>query len=214
MPPKLTCSKLPEEFNDSGLPVVSVALDGSPQTELANAPWGVTGQMPDVQFSLAYDNGAIYLKYLVIEPTVRAEVEEIGGPVYEDSCVEFFIAFGDAEAYYNFEFNSLGVCLAGFGPGKQRQVFPVEAVSKIKVHAVYPEQDELTGLFHWSITIKLPLDAFIHHQITSLLGQSARVNFYKCGDLLPNPHFLTWAPIEHPFPEFHLPQFFGKLVFA
>ncbi|MCB0276848.1 MAG: diguanylate cyclase, partial [Calditrichaeota bacterium] len=26
-------------------------------------------------------------------------------------------------------------------------------------------------------------------------------------------HWLTWAPVEHPKPNFHLPEFFGTLVF-
>jgi hypothetical protein len=36
-------------------------------------------------------------------------------------------------------------------------------------------------------------------------------NFYKCGDETPEPHFLSWNPIDLPKPNFHVPQFFGQL---
>jgi hypothetical protein len=38
-------------------------------------------------------------------------------------------------------------------------------------------------------------------------------NFYKCGDELPTPHFLSWNPIEWKEPSFHRPEQFGKLIF-
>ena len=36
-------------------------------------------------------------------------------------------------------------------------------------------------------------------------------NFYKCGDDTPQPHFISWSPIDLPKPDFHAPQFFGVL---
>jgi hypothetical protein len=41
----------------------------------------------------------------------------------------------------------------------------------------------------------------------------ARGNFYKCGDSLSVPHFLSWQPIDNPTPNFHLEKFFGELDF-
>ena len=37
--------------------------------------------------------------------------------------------------------------------------------------------------------------------------------FYKCGDKLQTPHFLSWNPIDLPKPDFHCPAFFGLLQF-
>lgn len=42
----------------------------------------------------------------------------------------------------------------------------------------------------------------------TLSGLRAFGNFYKCGDELPQPHFISWSPIGHPTPNFHLPAFF------
>ena len=38
-------------------------------------------------------------------------------------------------------------------------------------------------------------------------------NFYKCGDKLQTPHFLSWNPIDLEKPNFHCPEFFGMLRF-
>jgi len=40
-----------------------------------------------------------------------------------------------------------------------------------------------------------------------------RANFYKCADSTSHPHWLTWSPVDHPTPHFHLPAFFGTLEF-
>jgi hypothetical protein len=40
-----------------------------------------------------------------------------------------------------------------------------------------------------------------------------KANFYKCGDELQTPHFLSWNPIEIDQPDFHRPDFFGTLEF-
>ena len=51
------------------------------------------------------------------------------------------------------------------------------------------------------------------HGATLLDGRTMRANFYKCGDLLPRPHFLSWNAISLPRPDFHCPEFFGTLRF-
>ena len=40
-----------------------------------------------------------------------------------------------------------------------------------------------------------------------------RANFYKCADRTSHPHCLTWAPVDFPVPNFHLPRSFGVLEF-
>ena len=59
----------------------------------------------------------------------------------------------------------------------------------------------------------IPLSIFIHHSFSSLSGKEGRVNFYKCGDQLPVPHFVAWNNIQSAEPNFHLPEFFGEIYF-
>ena len=57
----------------------------------------------------------------------------------------------------------------------------------------------------------IPVSTFFLHKISGLGGRYLRANFYKCGDLLSKPHFLSWQPITLPKPDFHQPSFFGLL---
>ena len=35
------------------------------------------------------------------------------------------------------------------------------------------------------------------------LPKKIRANFYKCGDKTAHPHYVSWAPINTPQPDFH-----------
>lgn len=197
------------------LSAISALLDKLEPGCINQAPWGITGHQPEASFSMAYGSEGIYLKYTVSEEHLQARYKNINDPVYKDSCVEFFISFDDSGAYYNLEFNHLGVAMGGYGPGKDgRAIIPAAYLQKIKIFALAEPKDPETGLHHWAITLLLPFDIFIYNKLTGLKGLTCRANFYKCGDELPQPHFLSWVPMTHPEPEFHLPQFFGTLVFA
>jgi len=52
------------------------------------------------------------------------------------------------------------------------------------------------------------------HSLTDWSGLKAKVNLYKCGDKLSQPHFLSWKPIAAPKPDFHLPEFFEQIKFS
>ena len=130
--------------------------------------------------------------------------------------MEFFLGFGNELGYYNFEFNAIGTCLAGFGRGREnRELLPEALIQKIKSRAavtrVTRENDNGNGDMGWELTLMIPLEVFCHHSFTSLKGQQCHANFYKCGDELPEPHFLTWNYIESADPDFHRPEFFGEI---
>ena len=40
-----------------------------------------------------------------------------------------------------------------------------------------------------------------------------KANFYKCGELTDHPHLAMWSEVEVEIGDFHVPDFFGKLVF-
>jgi len=140
---------------------------------------------------------------------------EDNSPVHEDSCVEFFIAFDDDEEYYNLEFNCAGTCLLGFGKSAaQRHLVGVDVIRKIKRYSAI--KNNLNGSnddFSWELTVMIPAEVFVHHKIDSLKGKRYRVNFYKCGDKLPQPHFLSWQDMKTAAPDFHLAEFFGEAYF-
>lgn len=175
------------------------------------APWPSYPAKPAVQFSIAHCPSAILLQFGVKEKHMKAVHSNINDPVYKDSCVEFFISLDEGAAYYNFEFNCLGTVLAGFGRGNtDRELLPPAELQKIKTEVLISRGEEQA---QWEITLILPVTVFVHHPSLKLQGRQCSANFYKCGDDLPEPHFLSWSNIVSKEPNFHLPQFFGVLNF-
>lgn len=180
---------------------------------LSFAPWPSYPYHPAVQFSLMYDNTNLYLQYTVEEKHLQAAHGHLNGPVYRDSCVEFFIAFGN-ESYYNFEFNCVGNMLAAYGAGRNnRRSLGEEYLHKINTQSII-RKAACADDYQWELTIIMPLETFCFDQLSTLKGKQCTANFYKCGDELPEPHYLSWSNIESPEPNFHLPEFFGELEFV
>jgi Carbohydrate-binding family 9 len=192
---------------------VSTALDGLKKQAIDTAPWqSAFPYKPKVHFSIAHTEGYLFLKYVVSEKAIRAINTEINGSVWEDSCVEFFVKF-DELGYYNIECNCIGTALIGFGKLRNNRTrLPNEAIAKIQFSNTL-ENNPKTKNFDWTMTLAIPLSVFIHHKLKNLSGKTAHANFYKCGDKLPEPHYLTWSNIDFVKPNFHLPEFFGHIVF-
>jgi hypothetical protein len=193
---------------------VALSLSGR-DNPIDIAPWREFTDKPKVSFSISHNGSHIFIKYDVTEKEVLARYRDINDPVYKDSCVEFFIGFNDEPSYYNIEFNRLGVCLGRFGPEREnRKELPVEILKKIKYDRTL-RQVEVNNEpeINWTLTVSVPISVFCFHNFNSIQRQNCRVNFYKCGDDLTRPHYLAWNKIDWPEPNFHLPQFFGKVEF-
>jgi Carbohydrate-binding family 9 len=190
------------------------SLDNKIPVDIIN--WKEFDYKPDVKFSIAYTSREILLKYYIREDWFKAEMTETNQMVYEDSCVEFFVSPGDDGIYYNLEFNGIGTCLMGSGTGRSdsRRADP-SVVSGIrrKTSAGNDSISERKGSFAWDITLAIPLTIFYRHEIKELRGKVIRANFYKCGDKLSRPHYVTWNRIETPNPDYHRPEYFGFLKF-
>lgn len=179
--------------------------------------WESYDYKPDVKFSIAYTRHEILLKYYVTEHWLKAEMTETNQEVYEDSCVEFFVAPSDDGIYYNFELNAIGTCLLASGTerGNRSRIAPgiISAIRRFGSSGVN-SISEKSGEFSWTLTLAIPLTVFIHHDIKELKGRIYRANFYKCGDKLTVPHYLSWNPVGTEKPDFHRPEYFGLLKFV
>lgn len=202
-------------FTSASVEEASKEMDNYPKHQIANNPWPYPF-VGKVAFSIAYSNDAVFLKYYVSEENIRAIYTQPNDPVYKDSCVEFFIAFNGETDYYNFEFNCKGTCLVGYGPYKENRVhLKADTIKAIKTFASFKNNlNEDEQLINWELTLIIPKSVFSFHEIESLADRKVKVNFYKCGDDLPAPHFLCWNPIQAAEPNFHLPQFFGEANFV
>lgn len=201
-----------DQPNSSDL--VSSLLDENIRNNIDNIPWFNDADVK-AAFSIAHTDEAVFLKFFVIEEHISARYNQPNDSVYKDSCVEFFMAFPGEAEYYNFEFNCKGNCHVGFGSKKEdRELIKLPLIDNIKTTSTFKtEYLEGKAMINWELTIAIPFASFWHHDIKSLKNQKAKVNFYKCGDELPQPHYLCWSPIQSSEPNFHLPEFFGEAIF-
>ena len=209
---------LPSVNKNTSILDISLMLDKLEGNPIAIEPWPVYPEyfdLPKVTFSIAHSKDILYIKYDVKEHEVLARYKQINDPVYKDSCVEFFIGFNDEKNYYNIEFNRLGTCLGRYGSDREnRTPLPVELLKTIRYDRML-KQIKQTGepAINWTLTVAVPVEIFCFNKITSLQHTKSRMNFFKCGDDLSQPHYLAWNNIVSEKPNFHLPEFFGKVEF-
>jgi len=183
---------------------------------IACVNWKEYPYQPDVKFRAAHTGDAILLHYQVTEASVRAVATADDGRVWEDACVEFFLSPESNDFYYNFECNCAAKLLLHGGPaGGERPGAAEDVLKSVKRWASLGTEpfEERVGECSWEVALVIPASAIFRHEIADLNGKAMRANFYKCGDLLQTPHFLSWSPIDLPQPKFHCPEFFGEIVF-
>ena len=162
------------------------------------------------QAQLCYDMDAIYVRLSAREVHIRAEEIGLLGSPYQDSCMEFFVCPDPhSKTYFNIEFNPNCCLYLGVGTSRydlMRLLLPGENPLDA---AVSRTEDG------WQLTYKIPV-SFIRRffpEFKAETGAMMRGNFYKCGDCTPQAHYYSWNPVELNSPDFHCPEFFGKLYF-
>ena len=150
--------KVPFIDNPVSFEELSTAFQPLDSNKIAEVSWLEYPYLPSVNFKIAHTQKSILLTYNVQEKHFKAIYRKSNEPVYRDSCVEFFISF-DKEHYYNFEFNSLGTALVGYGTEDRafRQHLPIELVEKIKAKGIVTiNKAEGTGT-EWVLHVEIPL---------------------------------------------------------
>jgi hypothetical protein len=189
--------------------------DRTPYHPIAIEPWKTKFFECSAGFRIAHFGDRLFIKYKVKEPFLSVKKRRVNELVNKDNCVEFFLAFENDHGYYNFEINCLGSIKAAFGNNrKHRRFLPASVLNSIEDNITLSINNLNTDKFiSWELCLTLNASDFCFHQQASFSGLSGKVNFTKCGDNLPNPHYLTWANIIAEKPDFHQPGFFGEIVF-
>lgn len=178
--------------------------------------WTTYPYKPQVSFAIAYTDKALLIHYLVEEKHVRAVTNHDNGKVFQDACVEFFVQPQASDlTYYNFEFNCIGKLLMQAGKPGKRALATEPILNSIKRWSSLGSdpiniQNQTTS---WQLAVIIPLTAFYLNPMDSFANQKFKGNFYKCGDKLEQPHYLSWSPIHLPHPQFHAIDFFGNINF-
>lgn len=159
---------------------------------------------------LAYDDSRLYVHLHAEEPMIRAENTGVLDQPCQDSCLEFFLSpvKGDAR-YLNIEMNPNRCLYLGIGTGRDNLVrlLPTGGAGALDARCMRSETGwDLYYALSFSL-LRLFFPAFRPDGIM-------RGNFYKCGDLTQQEHYLAWNRVACAEPDFHRPEFFGELVFA
>ena len=172
--------------------------------------WKEFTHRPEVKVYMGYCDQRLWLHYRVENDFVKAVYRRDQEPVWQDSCVEFFMKQGDI--YRNFEFNCLGICLSAFGPDRntRKRLDKASMLRILRFPSLTIESLPLESIpADWSLTIAIPLDL-----IDINPGNQFMANFYKCGDKTKVPHYISWSAIATLTPDFHQPEYFAPVELA
>lgn len=175
-------------------------------------PWNEQGYCPEVKFYPSMTETGFRMKIDVMEQNPKREMTEHFQPVHLDSCVEWFVNFSPetSKSYFNFEVNANGVMNVAFR--KNRQEFcsmTVEDIEQLNIQTTIAAEQ-------WSVEYEVPFSLIEKYFEGFERKDEVEVltNFYKCGDETQFPHYGVWKKIDTPQPDYHRPEFFGKLVFC
>lgn len=158
---------------------------------------------------VCYDAEALYVRLTSKEQNIRAEETELLGMPCLDSCLEFFFRpYEDSLRYINIELNPNCCMWLGYRDEENNLIRIEEPSSILDAHA----ERTADG---WEVTYKIPT-ALVQKYFPDYApasGKKLPANFYKCGDLSVQRHYIAWNPIEIPEPAFHKPEWFGITEF-
>lgn len=168
-----------------------------------------------------YSATSLFLRFHTVDWELSASRTEDGDEVWRDNCVEFFFSPSEdlSLPYLNFEFNLLGAMLLGVGESREnrRRLSPTELQS-IPRRADHrePIRDRSEGRKVWSLEAAIPIELIL--RLTGCEaprgGTAWRGNFNICAEEVTHPYYGNWNRIETPTPDFHRPEFFGRVVFG
>ncbi len=198
------------------------AWDGVPSLCLSHWMGEPPAHRPATEAKLLYDETFLYVIFRVKDAFVRCVVADYQGPVCTDSCAEFFFTPGGdlRDGYFNLETNCGGTVLFKhqLARGERCVAMDAELGRSLAVAHTMPGriEPEITEPVTWCVEYRIAPAALAAYARVTTPGPGVlwRANFYKCGDSTSHPHWLTWAKVDRPKPDFHRPEFFGELEFG
>ena len=168
------------------------------------------GYCPKVVFSVTYSDKGFHVHFDVYEKNPRAVHTHNFDPIYEDSCVEWFINFDPehTDRYFNIEINANGCVDVAFRKDRFVKTDLTEQDAQMLGIKVQFFDDR------WTVDYTVPFELikryFTEYEFNK--GQKFISNVYKCGDETEYPHFGCWKMVDLVEQEFHSPAHFGTMI--
>jgi hypothetical protein len=181
----------------------------------------IPGFKPEAQAKMMYDNDNLYVIFHVKDRYVRCITNEINGPVWEDGAVEFFFAPDSQKPliYFNLEINCGGTPLMHYNlvPRQESTELEKDDIKTIEIAHTLPQiiDPEMKDPVTWTLEYRIPLAILEKYSVIThpKKGVEWKANFYKIAENNSNHHYITWSVVGLEKPDFHRPEFFGKLIF-
>lgn len=189
--------------------IKKTAVDTADKIFINNKLWGYTDYNNEVYAQISYDNEGFWVKFTVFESNPKRTKKEHFEHVHLDSCVEFFCNFdpGNSDKYINFETNANGVMNASFRRNRaDSQKLLKEEIEAFGIKTeIYDDK--------WTVSYKIGF-SFIkkyYPQFDIEKCKFIKCNLYKCGDETQIMHYLSYFDVKCEKPDFHRPEYFGKI---
>ncbi len=202
------------EKNEISAPVFALSPDWSraPEYELSHRLWAedYPAFWPASVQLCAVKGQGIYARMKALEPSFKAVFSHRDDPVWQDSCLEFFMQpFADDSRYLNIEINPNCAWLSAVGSCRNDRV----SVSSLCTEECAIKPLAVDG--GWGVEIFVP-NAFVSAAFSRKFCAEGQIkaNFYKCGDETEFPHYSSLFHVGSPTPDFHTPQYFGAVNFT
>jgi len=191
-----------------------------PSFEVSHFLWN-SRQQPKTVGRMGYIEGkGIFVSLTCYEKDPKRTFFKHADPVYLDSAMEAFFAFPDQQLldeydlgnneilYFNFEVNANGAMLAQYGVERNDRIFLTdEEIALTEVKAMVEED-------YWRVEMLVPNQLLKQvADLSEMLPEAAcYCNFYKISESKEIEHYGAYNNILSETPDFHLPQFFAKVV--
>ncbi len=179
-----------------------------PEEKLCFSNWNSETEY-NTYFKMCFKkNSGIYVRMRTDETELRSEYTHRDDPVWQDSCMEFFVcAVEGRQEYINFEMNSNGAYLTEFGSGKADRVFLKTMTS------TEPEISAKVDSDGWAVELFVPCKLISEAYGTEFVAGECSIkgNFYKCGDETAKVHYGSFTQMTTLPPGFHNPDCFALI---
>lgn len=172
--------------------------------EVSCINWKKFPDAPHTTAKILYNDYGIWVQMQTDEKELLARCTTQNGPVSDDSCMEFFFRPNENDPYYlNLEFNAF--CTMYHGIRTDRYNF-----RNPEVKNEYFDVKSYVEEGNWILQYCIPFT-----YIDSQFGSHTKTmygNLFKVGVDTAVTHYVTYAPIDTPEPDFHRPESFVEFV--
>ena len=180
------------------------AWDNANVAEVTRVNWSKFPYAPNTTAKILYNDYGIYVQMQTDEEEILAKRTKQNSDVSNDSCMEFFFRPNENDPHYlNLEFNPFGTMYFGYRTDRYNYENP-------DVNNRFFDMESYVEEGNWILQYFVPFSF-----IDSLCGGHTKKmygNLFKVGVETAVKHYVTYAPINTPEPDFHRPESFVEFI--